>query len=1020
LVPSNLNDQIDPLWAPIESIVTGRTAFGPCDPPLPPITFIRSFVASLLGSATVASEPNLSAVGEWISQSDFFRFFCRVLLSLPPAVFVATTTAILSFNRSLDDPRSVTFVPLFLARLIDSIVFPSPPHFSLSQLLDFVHSSVRSILRNAIVVVDALFNLADRLVAHFPLQKLSPYAEVIIFLVVQMHSGSAGRAAIADLFVSRAATLIVLISSQSNSKPFWYGIFVALQAPRAVVMDRFAELADPQDRRFLGEFAAQTIDVGLLAALHTEWDSRLELFRRALQPLPGFPVERFTAIYGDASFGLTRLKYIAACKHYLVSRFLQATFQLPGSTFPAQVAHKTWANRLFYEHQLRSDAAHFTPVGYSLSPRCCPFAPPTVLAPDFFRPDNQGPVQVLSDLLPQDIPKPKGKSLTALFHRSFQELGSLVAAEGCVFERIGIRVPCVSFWYSETVALLTFADIDRRELSLLPADDIAIPFADAVLSGHLGKTAPFLSHLVIIVPISSVMFINKHNTTTIALWTVEAGHFLLRFAWKQVGQLMKEVVRIAKVASSNYPWFNFGTQLASNWDSLDLWSKHQLTTCQFLCIVNCLSGRSFADLNQYPLFPYIIDGFRSSAPSASDVATFLGSFLPSGEILKTSEIGSVLPATVLTLPELAAVNNLSASFWMIRKTLNSPGASEIIDQWARTTFQFHFSRAQSLNSIGPILDGHSPSPSPFHSQKAERLAIGASQRDLSRSVVINVSRRMCRLTISNDLTSKIYYQDSHYVYGYAGLISVSGGGAYFAIDFSFGLTRVYQVIMQGGNPVGTKCVSEFSLGFDQISSVSGRDWLCATASQKVLVLWDIVRGTIHRKMEFEKRISAVAIGESNFCVWVASGETVFLLGLNGFCFAQLQLDEEVTALTPIEGELSAICGTEHGKLNFLNLTVETGVLASEAMESQHHDRIERIVIQREIKRYISVDVAGGVYRWSARGIPEPEMESMVFTSCAVCTNPTHTICQFCNKAICGQCLANHLKGPNCRHCLAFM
>jgi hypothetical protein len=309
---------------------------------------------------------------------------------------------------------------------------------------------------------------------------------------------------------------------------------------------------------------------------------------------------------------------------------------------------------------------------------------------------------------------------------------------------------------------------------------------------------------------------------------------------------------------------------------------------------------------------------------------------------------------------------------------------------------------------------------PFPIQKADRISVGDAQYDRSQAIVIDVSRRRCRLTISNNLTNKIYYSDSHYVYGYAGLISVSAGGAYFAIDFSFGLTRVYQVIMQDGNPVGAKPVSEFSLGFEQISSVSEKDWICATAAGKVLVLWDIVRGTVHRKLEFPKRISAVAIGETNFCVWVASGETVSLLGLNGMCFAQLQLAEEVTAVTPIEGELCAICGTEHGSLSFLSFTVETDVLTAQPMQSQHHDMIEKIVIQREIGRYLSVDKAGGVHRWSARGVPEPEGESLALTACTVCTSRTRIICQFCNKAICGECLAAHLKGPNCRHCLAFL
>jgi hypothetical protein len=286
--------------------------------------------------------------------------------------------------------------------------------------------------------------------------------------------------------------------------------------------------------------------------------------------------------------------------------------------------------------------------------------------------------------------------------------------------------------------------------------------------------------------------------------------------------------------------------------------------------------------------------------------------------------------------------------------------------------------------------------------------------------VIGVSRRKSRLTISSDLTNKVYYTDSHYLYGYATLISVSQAGAYFAIDFAFGLTRVYQVALQAGIPVGAKFVSEFGLAFGQMSSVSGRDWVCATAAGKALVLWDIVRGTVHRRFAFDDAVSAVAVDEANYCVWVAAGRKIVCLGLNGFRFGEIAFGETVTALTPIEGELAAICGTEIGGLRLVRYVAESGVMLAEAIESRHRDRVEKIVIQRELKRYITVDAAGGVFHWSPHGIPETEMEARIFASCAVCTNPTQTICQFCNKAICCQCFPNHLKGPDCRHCLAFM
>ena len=56
--------------------------------------------------------------------------------------------------------------------------------------------------------------------------------------------------------------------------------------------------------------------------------------------------------------------------------------------------------------------------------------------------------------------------------------------------------------------------------------------------------------------------------------------------------------------------------------AMDDWVHHRISTFEYLITLNYLSGRSFNDLTQYPIFPWIIDDYQSSELNLKSSSTF--------------------------------------------------------------------------------------------------------------------------------------------------------------------------------------------------------------------------------------------------------------------------------------------------------------------------------------------------------------------------------------------------------------
>ncbi|OQR93717.1 hypothetical protein ACHHYP_02340 [Achlya hypogyna] len=62
--------------------------------------------------------------------------------------------------------------------------------------------------------------------------------------------------------------------------------------------------------------------------------------------------------------------------------------------------------------------------------------------------------------------------------------------------------------------------------------------------------------------------------------------------------------------------------LHANWHATNQWVRREITTFEYLMLLNVAAGRSYNDITQYPVFPWVIADYTSETLDFEDAATF--------------------------------------------------------------------------------------------------------------------------------------------------------------------------------------------------------------------------------------------------------------------------------------------------------------------------------------------------------------------------------------------------------------
>src|SRR5690606_28958494 len=98
----------------------------------------------------------------------------------------------------------------------------------------------------------------------------------------------------------------------------------------------------------------------------------------------------------------------------------------------------------------------------------------------------------------------------------------------------------------------------------------------------------------------------------------------------------EEAWRIEALRSPDTATFGFGSKIASVFMSgaqnpaTKRWMKGEISNFHYLMLVNTMAGRTFNDLTQYPVFPWVLADYTSEELDLTDPRTFRDFSKPMG------------------------------------------------------------------------------------------------------------------------------------------------------------------------------------------------------------------------------------------------------------------------------------------------------------------------------------------------------------------------------------------------------
>jgi WD40 repeat protein len=274
--------------------------------------------------------------------------------------------------------------------------------------------------------------------------------------------------------------------------------------------------------------------------------------------------------------------------------------------------------------------------------------------------------------------------------------------------------------------------------------------------------------------------------------------------------------------------------------------------------------------------------------------------------------------------------------------------------------------------------------------------------------VATVERQSLSLKIVEIPTRTVEYREIRQEFAYAHAIAVSWNGLFLTIDFEFGITKCYRIRYNQKKPFECVPISDFSWKMRVRSVPNGVHCIVASALERKLVLWELLRGNLHRVLEFESEILCIAQDEE-YGVWVATEGHVYLVSINGLILAKSEITKCVVTMQAIprhrsETARTLVCGTTTGEIYLLMPLFATGKIDFNRLPSPHERAVEKIVLNPSGKSFVSIDADEICYRWSVPGMKARDLRIGCYGECGVCGGqPPVLFCASCNRAVCGAC-----------------
>lgn len=182
-------------------------------------------------------------------------------------------------------------------------------------------------------------------------------------------------------------------------------------------------------------------------------------------------------------------------------------------------------------------------------------------------------------------------------------------------------LPCVATYNPESICILMNANLKNGELKLNDTSDMLCQFAvfESASQGIIGKASIFAHHPTLVIKFRHIILAIPrkyvYHELEVDLYTIHGDHFTIVFSDTQERKLfLSKIKNTTLEPSPNSPSFSSYLLSLSQEKVTKMWVNQSITTYDYLLYLNTVSGRSFNDYAQYPVFPWILGDYKQDQP----------------------------------------------------------------------------------------------------------------------------------------------------------------------------------------------------------------------------------------------------------------------------------------------------------------------------------------------------------------------------------------------------------------------
>jgi len=1106
---TDLSEACDPIWIGKEQVIKSIKL-----PPPPPPPSSTVFVVELLYEVlrnhnfdiTVHPDFNINLLGEWIAESDLFIFvinlICQSNHTNSRALFMSFFLAVPFYDRT----RSQIIIPKLMKTFLNISSKQIVTAGSIDTILlfsqFFVSSRILSML--SIEILESFFAFYRALLYsdhQCDLNKSYINANSIVFGLI-LNSKSSDFERILALLIQFNDVVTVLLNYKKMTKSwlyllsiFSYDNFAQASSLIETIIDK--SKLDLKEKGLLQSYKNDPSfrNTEMFQNVEKNWIEKSNEFTDAYTQLSGEIVSSRGTFVKDFSFlskCVNKERYKANSKHYLTAHLFSRKLLTLESTFSLKEERFHWAQLIISIRDDAADISQFSPKSYYITPKCFPYHPHKLVSPSRFPvvdmsiPDHRFSSPVV-DLFRQhsdslfSTRKISDVPLIELFKRTSSEHGHILSIVPCRLIRYQTNIKSVLFIFSKVLMILTYATIISNGcIELLTIDDeksLHI-FLESVFMGHWGSVSLFSSHIVIYMNTEQIIHSRILAPSVFEIWTFKNGHFILKVNKHFTNKVIHYFEDINKTSQSQLSNYCHLFKKKSIQEAYLSWRSLDISTDQFLLVVNAYVNRSFVDLNHYPFFPSfksnearVLSRVRkmsmnekSMIPDSSHTIYSMRRILPFAYYYKKINDSRKIfeaetPASLYYTTEFykdmnglgmgdAVLPELPASYMnRHRDGLESSSSIGSTLVWITSHFGIQTIKNHDINentlfeyaekpyqtNIG-YLDGFhvcqqtnreckSHQTLLFERDTVRKIRNLSARLEQDKPYFIKIDQRRLTLSILDKETKKRVFctvVDSYLAFACS--LSLSVNGMFLVVDFEFGLSRSYRILYENSLPNNISVISDFSWSGKPLSVISGIDWIVATARKDHVLLWDLFSSSVHRDLLFNENIEAVAMDEENSSLWIVTATVAYYFSINGELLAKTSMPQHVTSLfsiplPPTDRSRVAIIGCSNGQLFLVSPRIELCTIEIKQLPSEHHYAVNRLVCHPSLKQFLSIDKEGISYVWNAIGLTSISQKPKLYIHCSSCSMEAKEKCSLCNRAFCSHCMSQVQK-KTCSHCLA--